>query len=135
MDSYHAIVLTNDMDIITLCKSIGEEIGIEIVYKADLANFLLGIQENNYQVALFDCPNPNSECLKWIRIIRKIRPKIPLIIFSDHVDRTTGAKIYEAGSFYLFLKPVHKQVLRHVFFAAISYMGPEFNPQLNEKIN
>jgi hypothetical protein len=61
--------------------------------------------------------------LKWVKIVRKTRPKIPLIIFSDEVNRKMGGKIYDTGSFYLCERPVQDEVFRSVLNAAIKSVG------------
>ena len=85
----------------------------------ELAGFLLALQEKDYEVALFDCIHVDDITLNWVKVVRKIRPKLPLIIFSDEVNPKTGGKIYEEGTFHLCLRPVQKKVLRQVLSAAI----------------
>jgi len=58
--------------------------------------------------------------LKWIKVIKRIRPKIPLIIISEEVDQKTGGKIYDEGTFYLCVRPVRREVIRNALSAAIS---------------
>jgi DNA-binding NtrC family response regulator len=115
-----AIIGSKDSEIISLCKEVAKEIGMKIVNKHDVAQFLLDLQENDYQVALFDCKNMDVDCLKWVKVIRRTRPKIPLIIISDEVDMKTGGKVYEEGTFYLYILPIEKEVLRNILSAAIA---------------
>ena len=116
----NAIVMSQNLDIISLCEDLGVELGLKIENKPDLANFLLALQEKDYQVALFDCNNMDAAGLKWVRVIKRIRPKIPLIIFSDEVDQKTGGKIYDEGTFYLCIRPVRREVIRNALSAAVS---------------
>lgn len=127
-----AIIGSKDSEIISLCKDVVKEIGMKIVNKHDVAHFLLDLQENDYQVALFDCKNMEVDCLKWVKVIRRTRPKIPLIIISDNVDQKTGGKVYEEGTFYLYILPLQKEVLRSILSAAIaSYESKESNHYSN----
>jgi DNA-binding NtrC family response regulator len=105
-----AIMLSQDVEIIRLCDEVGDEIGMKMECITELADFLLALQEKDYEVALFDCIHMNDINLNWVKVVRKIRPKLPLIIFSDEVNQKTGGKIYEEGTFHLF---------RHVLSAAI----------------
>ncbi len=114
-----AIILSQDLEIIKLCDEVGNDIGIRMERMRDLADFLLALQEKDYEVALFDCIHMDDVSLNWVKVVRKIRPKIPLIIFSDEVNQRTGGKIYEEGTFYLCLRPVQKKVLREVLSAAL----------------
>ena len=46
MSVSHAIILSQDLEIITLSKCIADEMGMKIVIKPDLSNFLLELQDN-----------------------------------------------------------------------------------------
>lgn len=116
----YAIILSQDPEISKLCDEVGEEIGMRMERISDLAGFLLALQEKDYQVALFDCIQMDDIKLSWVKVVRRIRPKIPLIIISDEVNQKTGGKIYEEGTFYLCLRPVQKKVLRKVLSAALA---------------
>ena len=123
MQNFSALVLSKDLDIIQLCQQLGSDLGLKVISKPDLATFLLELQEHDYQVALFDCLHMDDASLKWVKIVRKTRPKIPLIIFSDEVNRKMGGKIYDTGSFYLCERPVQNEVFRSVLNAAIKSVG------------
>jgi DNA-binding NtrC family response regulator len=118
MNFSYAIILSQDIEIIRLCDEVGDEIGMKMEHMPELAGFLLALQEKDYEVALFDCIHMDDINLNWVKLVRKIRPKIPLIIFSDEVNQRTGGKIYEEGTFHLCLRPVQKKVFRQVLSAA-----------------
>ena len=127
MSVSQAIILSQDIEIITLSERIADEMGMKIVSKPDLSNFLLELQDNDYQIAMFDCTHMDAENLKWVKVVRRIRPKIPLIILSDEVDQKTGGKIYEEGVFYRCTRPIDKNVLRNVLTAALKLYQSEMN--------
>jgi len=120
MRNSQVIILSQDLDFIEVCESLAAELKIENNIKYKLANFLLSLQENDYQVALLDCKHLDMESLKWVQVVHRIRPKIPLIIISDEVDQNTGGKVYEEGTFYLYIRPVVKSTLKKVLMAALS---------------
>ena len=120
MKFYYAIILSQDLEIIRLCDEVGDEIGMKMERIPELADFLLALQEKDYEVALFDCIHADDITLNWVKVVRKIRPKLPLIIFSDEVNQKTGGKIYEEGTFHLCIRPVQKKVFRQVLSAAIN---------------
>jgi DNA-binding NtrC family response regulator len=115
----YAIILSQDIEIIRLCDEVGDEIGMKMERISELADFLLALQEKDYEVALFDCIHADDITLNWVKVVRKIRPKLPLIIFSDEVNQNTGGKIYEEGTFHLCIRPVQKKVFRQILSAAI----------------
>ncbi|UCF65854.1 MAG: response regulator [bacterium] len=115
-----AIIQSLDSEMITLCQNAAKDIGMKMVKRNDLANFLLDLQENDYQVVLFDCKSMQVDCLNWIKVLRRTRPKIPLIIISDEVDREMGGRVYEEGTFYLCVPPIQKELLQNIISAALT---------------
>lgn len=116
---YNGIVLSQDSKTIALCEDVGNELGLKVTYKHSLANFLLSLQENDFNVAVFDCSDIDNN-IEWVKVIKKTRPKIPLIVLTRESDQKTGSKIYEEGSFYFCNRPIHEDILRSVLSAAIA---------------
>ncbi len=121
MQMVHGIVLSQDKLIVDLCQAIGKDIHVRMTVKASLAELLLGLQEEDYQFALFDCVPIGMDCLKWVYVIRRLRPKIPLLVLSDQIDTETAARMHEAGIFYLFTRPLQPEILKDILGAALSY--------------
>jgi len=117
---HYGLVLSQDSETITLCERVGKEIGLKIIYKHDLANFLLSLQENDFHVAVFDSTDSEKNNIKWVKVIKKTRPKIPLIVLTCESDQKGGGKMYEEGSFYFCTRPIHGDILRNVLSAAIA---------------
>ncbi|MCK5086979.1 MAG: hypothetical protein KAQ90_05635 [Melioribacteraceae bacterium] len=117
---YYGIVLSQDSKTISLCEDVGKELGLKNIYKHNLANFLLSLHENDFHVAVFDCTDMDKNNIEWVKVIKKTRPKIPLIVFTSESEQKGGGKMYEEGTFYFCTTPVHKEVLRNVLSAAIA---------------
>ena len=120
MKRAHIIILDNDVEISYLCNELAAEINIGIVCKADIASFLLDIQENNYQAAVLCCDNIEPEILKWIKVIHKVRPKVPLILLSNQIDENFAGSLYEEGVFYMGSSPIHKELLSEILEASLT---------------
>lgn len=123
MKSLHAILLSQDLELLSLCERISQDISLPIENKSNLANFLLDLQENEYQLAMLDCKHMDSENLKWVKVVHRTRPKIPLIIISDNVDQKTGGRVYEEGTFYLYQRPIVAETFTEIILAAIKPYG------------
>jgi len=114
-----AILLTQDKEIISLFSSTATELQTKVVAKQDIASFLLEIQEHDYALAICDCSNSISECFKWVKVIKKIRPKVPLIVISSEIDKTSGGKLYEERIYHLCEKPLDKDYLKEILSASL----------------
>jgi len=94
-----------------------------IVVKNDFTSLLLELQENDYAVVFCDCDDNNENCINWIKVIKKLRPKVSLIVISKEIDKTTGGKFYQEGIFNLCKKPLDKNYLMEVLSATKSSLS------------
>ena len=97
--------------IIPIVREIAEEMAITVQAEQKIEDFLLNIQENDYKAIIFDINMSHFEGVKTIRLIRRMRPKIPLITLVDRVDKKKGGQILSEGVFQLVLSPPSKENL------------------------
>jgi DNA-binding NtrC family response regulator len=114
------IILSTDEETISVCSKCARELGMELICKQDFPCMLLELKENDYKVALCDCSDNFQKCSNWIKVIKKIRPKMPLIVFTQELDKSTGGKLYQEGIFHLCEKPLNKDYLKDVLSAILS---------------
>jgi DNA-binding NtrC family response regulator len=115
-----AIILSTDEETISVCSKCTRELEMALVLKKDFPCMILELQENDYKVILCDCSENFQKCSNWIKVIKKIRPKIPLIVFTEEIDKSTGAKLYQEGIFDLCEKPLSKDYLKEVLSAVLT---------------
>ncbi len=129
MAIYSAIILSTDEETISVCTKCARELEMDLVCKRDFPCMILELQENDYKVILCDCSENFQKCSNWIKVIKKIRPKVPLIVFTKGMDKSTGGKLYQEGIFDLCEKPLSKDYLKEVLSAILtsSGSGEKFN--------
>lgn len=115
-----AIILSTDEETIYVCSKCTRELEMDLVCKRDFPCMILELQENDYKVILCDCSDNFQKCSNWIKVIKKIRPKIPLIVFTQEMDKSTGGKLYQEGIFDLCEKPLSKDYLKEVLSAILT---------------
>ena len=118
---YKGIIKSNDKNTIELCRDIGKEIQTDMMVSNDIASFLLDLQENEFHFAIMDCQSIKPICIKWIKFIRRLYPKLPLIVLCRELDKNMGAKIYEEKIFYLGLHPLERQNFQEVLGASLRF--------------
>lgn len=119
MDTHLGIIKSKDPKTISVLRDAGNAIGLKLTVDGRAAEFLLHLQENDYRVSIFDYGGVDSDSLTWVRLIRRLRPKLPLILVGDHLDKSVGAQMYQEGIFYLGLRPLDAKVLVDVLQAAV----------------
>ncbi|TFH00929.1 MAG: hypothetical protein E4H13_06200 [Calditrichales bacterium] len=118
MYSSKAVLLTHDREFIHLCKNAGDKLDMKIEVLSDMVSFLLNLQDNDYRVMIIDCSQMDQTSLKWIRVAKKIRPKVSLIIYCHTVNQKLGGEIYDSGAFYICESPVDQKLFQSILMAA-----------------
>lgn len=114
------IIYSSDHDVVDTCFDCCSEIGMGLLKQKEFTNFIFELQQNILDLIIFDSKNQYADCLKQVMIIRRIKPKIPLIVISDNIESIEGGKIYEEGIFHLAQKPIDKNIIKEIIIASIN---------------
>ncbi len=118
---FRGIILSSDQITISQCLEICSEIGIALVKKKEFAGFILDLQENDYDMILCDCNESFSVCHNWVKIIKRINPRTPLIILHERTSPQEGGILYQEGIFNLTEKPLDDNIIKEIITAAIPF--------------
>lgn len=94
--------------VLTICRESG--IPAQLVW--DDTDLLLEILEKDYPVVIYDFNFSQLDGMKMIKIIRKIRPKVKLIVLSSDPDPTLVGKILQEGVAYFSVKPINPAAMK-----------------------
>ncbi len=75
---------------------------------------LLSIAENNISLVILDTSIQDPSGPKTVEILRKMRPRLPVIVLSGDPSVETGRDILQHGVFYYFLKPLELEELDQI---------------------
>lgn len=114
------IIFSSDNNVVETCFDCCSEIGLGLVKQTEFTNFIFELQQDIFDLIIFDSTNQYTDCLKLVKIIRKIKPKTPLILISDNIENIEGGKIYEEGIFHLAQKPIQKSIIKEIISASIN---------------
>jgi DNA-binding NtrC family response regulator len=114
------IIFSSDINVVDTCFDSCSELGMALVKQTEFTNFIFELQQDILDLIIFDSTNQFADCLKLVKIIRKIKPKTPLIVISDDVENIEGGKIYEEGIFHLAQKPIDKIIIKEIIGASIN---------------
>jgi DNA-binding response OmpR family regulator len=114
------IIYSSDPIVVDTCFDSCSEIGMGLIKQTDFTNFIFELQQDLIDLIIFDSTNQYADCLKQVKIIRRIKSKIPLIVISDDIESIEGGKIYEEGIFHLAQKPIHKKIFKEIIKASIN---------------
>jgi len=83
-----------------------------LTWVGDSGDLLLKILDKDIDLAIIDEDLAGLAGSKLIQIIKKSRPRIPLIIISSGNSKEELARVLEQGVFYFIIKPINGQELK-----------------------
>ena len=90
-----------------------------LTWVVDSGDLLLQILDTDIDLAIIDENLAGMVSSKLIKIIKKSRPRIPLIIISSGNSKEEFARVLEQGVFYFIMKPINGEELRRVVESAL----------------
>jgi len=86
--------------------------GCSFTWVGESGDLLLKILDKDIDLAIIDEDLSGMAGLKLIQIIKKSRPRIPLIIISSGKSKEELAKVLEQGIYYFIIKPINGEELK-----------------------
>lgn len=105
MTRHQILIGTNSKSIIATLQKISVVHAIKISTEQTLEDFLLNVQQEDCQAIMFDTRLIRCDVIKMVRLIRRMRPKVPLIVLLDKIDKKLGGEILTEGAFQIILRP------------------------------
>jgi len=119
MHSKSGLIFSGDDKTVLFVQQVCDTLDVNLASIHDMNAFLLRIMEDEFVFLLFDCTGLENFGLSWIKLVRQMRPKFPLIVLSDDVDQEAGGRILEEGIFYLAIRPFQSDIFSQVLKAAL----------------
>ncbi len=104
-----------------------------LTWVGDSADLLLKILDKDIDLALIDENLAGMAGSKLVKIIKKSRPRIPLIIISSGNSKEELARVLEQGVFYFIIKPINGQELKEAVDSGLKLKGSGVGCQVSGK--
>ncbi len=92
---------------------------------SETSDFLLEILDKKIDLTIIDLDLSGLPIDKTIQIMKKCRPKVPVIVLSDDYTVATGSRIMEQGVFYYIYKPLDMDRFREIVESALKKRARE----------
>lgn len=103
----------------SLSDLVSGDFGREALGFSEISDLLLEVIGNNADLVILDTNLRGLPTAKAVQILRKCRPRMPVIVISDDYSVATGSKIMEQGAFYYMYKPFEMASLREIIDSAL----------------
>ena len=94
-----------------------------LTWVEESGDLLLKILDKDIDLAVIDEDLAGMAGSKLIQIIKKSRPRIPLIIISSGNSKEDLARVLEQGVFYFIIKPINGQELKEAVDSGLKLKG------------
>ena len=109
----------------TLTDFITATFNKEVLGVTETSDFLLETIDKDVELAIIDTNLKGLTTAKTIQILKKCRPRVPVIVISDDYSVATGSRIIEQGVFYYTYKPIDLESFREIVDSALKKRARE----------
>ena len=103
----------------TLTDFIVTEFNREVTGISETSDLLLLAIDKQVDLAVIDTNLKGLPIAKTIQIMKKCRPRVPVIVISDDYSVATGSRIMEQGVFYYMYKPIDMDSFKEIVYSAL----------------
>ena len=127
------LIVTSELSIRQQLLSRVSAKGYQAVAAERCCDALLAVVEQNVGLVIIDLSIDEPAGVKTVEILRKIRPRLPLIVLSGDRSLEAGRQVLQHGVFYYLLKPFDCDELDQIVQIALTSnkqraAGPGLSP-------
>lgn len=94
--------------------------GYQIVAAERGCDALLAVVEQDVGLVILDLSINEPSGVKTVEILRKIRPRLPVVVLSGDTSLEAGRQVLQHGVFYYLLKPLDLEELDQIVRIALA---------------
>jgi len=118
------LIVDDDVDLVDFMADDLQLAGWQTGVAYDGVEAVLAIIDDEYDVVLMDIRMPKLDGVNALRIIRRLRPDLPVIMFTGQAGQKDITESTKLGAFDCLLKPVVRDKLLATLAGALSLAGP-----------
>ena len=116
-----AVIVSEDLAIIDQISGIISKHNYSIIIANSALNSVLKILEKQIDLVIVDLYFPSNTSLDLIKIIKRMRPRLPIIALSEDFSLRTVREFIKSGIFYCAMKPIQIYEIENVLDAVMLY--------------
>lgn len=102
----HALILSSDISLINQVNEMLLSRNMSVYIEKSRISSIWSVLMQDVEFMVIDIDSFSEENIDYIKIIKKIRPKLPLVVLSQDNSVESHSKLKEMGIFYISIKPV-----------------------------
>ena len=114
------LITSHDDDSCRLLLKLFSSEFLTVTCISDEADLFLETLEHDYNLIIYDTENSTLDSLKVIKILRKMRPKIALVVISNDPSKKLGGEFLQESVIYYDIKPFNPNALKGAVLQSLS---------------
>ncbi len=106
-----ALIVSSNPEIRERISNILMKIDISLILERKKRKALERILHVDIKLVFVDIEPKDKESLDFIRLIKKMRPRVSIIALTNETDEKDQKKYLDAGALYCFVKPVEEETI------------------------
>lgn len=114
------LVVDDEPDVAEFLADMLEDAGWRTSYVYNGVDAVISVIDNHWDLVLMDIRMPKLDGVNALKIIKHIKPQLPIIMFTGQAGQGDMAETTRLGAFTCLMKPVSSQKLLQVVKEAVS---------------
>ena len=114
-----SIIVSSNPAVINLMTDILMQHDFTVTIEKSIIKFISSILEKEINLFILDLDSPEGLNFDSIDIIRKLRPRLPIIVLLEDDSLETLKTLVQKGVFYSAIKPVQNEEIQEVIQAVV----------------
>ncbi len=102
-----------------LSEFIERNLDQRVLCVSETSDLLLEVLDKQVCLTIIDINLKGLPITKTIQIVKKCRPRVPVVVLSDDYSVATGSRIMEHGVFYYMYKPLDMESFKEIVISAL----------------
>ena len=108
-----------------LSEFIERNLDRRVLCVSETSDLLLEVLDKQVHLTIIDINLKGLPITKTIQLVKKCRPRVPVIVLSDDYSVATGSSIMEHGVFYYMYKPLDMHSFKEIIVSALKKRARE----------
>lgn len=112
-----SMIVSTDSEVINQLTEILMQHDYTVMIEKSFLKFISSMLDKEISLLILDLDSPQGSNFDSIDIVRKLRPKLPIIVLLEDYTLETLKTLVQKGVFYSAIKPIQKEEIEEVIIA------------------
>ena len=117
-----ALIVSHDQEIRRRFSRLLNQVGISYIFESGKAEAIIRILQIDMNLIIVDAGSEDDDIFNFIRVIKKLKPRIQIIVITPKLTDTVYTNMLNAGAMYCLINPHKEKEFKEAFRNLFDYM-------------